>query len=303
MTREELNLHKQNTIDKAFSKEQRKKFVLTMLKLLVIVIILFLAFYFYTKYISNGKIIVKEERVINSKIPDEFNGVKIIQFSDLKFGTTMDMDNVKDLVSLINSRKPDLVLFTGNLISETYDISPKEQEKLITLFNNIDCKLGKYAVYGYEDDEAFRTILNQSDFTILSNSYELIYKYNDQPLLLIGEDSMLDDRIDINKSFEYKKANSNIYTIVMTNETNPIDDIVTNQPDLILAGGNLNGSVRIPVFGGLVPKAGSNKYLNPYYKLGDCDVYVSSGLGTDGIGFRINNYPSISLFRLSNKKI
>lgn len=303
MTREELNHQKQNIIDDAFTREQRKKFVITMLKLIVILLILFVAFYFFNNEISTGGIIVKENRIINEKIPDNLNGLKIIHFSDLKYGTTMDMKKTKEIVKLINKRNPDLVLFTGNLISSKYKISSKEQEKLITELSKIDSKLGKYAVYGYDDSDLFRTILNQSDFNILINGYDLIYKNIEQPILLIGEDSALDKRINVEKSFEYKKTNQNIYTIVLTNETDPIDEIASYQPDLILAGGNLNGTIRIPKIGGIVKKTGSAKYTNPYQRLGNCDVYVSSGLGTDGIGFRLNNHPSINFFRLSNKKI
>ena len=159
MTREELNHQKQNVIDEAFTREQRKKFVITMFKLLVIVLILFIVFYFYNNKISTGGIIVKEKRIINEKLPDNMNGLKIVQFSDIKYGTTMDINKINELVKLINSRKPDLVLFTGNLISDKYEISAKEQEKLIKVLSEIDSKLGKYAVYGYDDDESFRTIL------------------------------------------------------------------------------------------------------------------------------------------------
>ena len=303
MTREELNHQKQSTIDKAFSREQRKKFVITMLKIIILIIVLFVVFYFYNNHIATGGIIVKEERIINSKIPDNLNGLKIVQFSDLKYGTTIDMNKINELVKLINSRNPDLVVFTGNLISDNYELSAKEQEQLTKELSKIDSKLGKYAVYGYDDNEIFRTILNQSDFDIMVNGYDFIYKNNEQPILLIGEDSALDDRIEIDKSFEYKKTDPNIYTIVLTNETDPIDDIIKYKPDLILAGGNLNGTIRIPKIGGIIKKQGSSKYLNPHYKIDDCDIYVSSGLGTDGIGFRVNNHPSIYLFRLSNKKI
>ena len=188
MTREELNHQKQNVIDEAFTREQRKKFVITMLKAIIIVLILFVVFYFYNNNISTGGIILKEKRIINEKIPDNMNGLKIIQFSDLKYGTTMNINKVKELVNLINSRKPDLVLFTGNLISDKYELSAKEQESLIKILSKIDSRLGNYAIYGYDDDESFRTILNQSDFNIMANGYDLIYKNNSDPILLIGED-------------------------------------------------------------------------------------------------------------------
>ncbi|MBQ6477154.1 MAG: hypothetical protein IJI43_01815 [Bacilli bacterium] len=299
MTREELNHHKQDIIDVDLNREKRKKLIIGLFKFIILLILLVLIFYFYNTYVSTGGIIVKEKRIINTKVPNEFNGTKIVQFSDLKYGTTIDSAKVKEIVKLINSRKPDIVVFTGNLVSEDYEISSKDQEELTESLNSIEAKLGKYAIYGYEDDEVFRTVFNQSDFTILANSFDLIYKNNTQPILLVGLDSLLEERLDIDKSFSYKKTNNNIYTIALINETDPIDDVLKQKPDLILAGGNLNGTIRLPL--GIFKKPGSKKYLNPYYKINDTHLFVSSGLGTDGIGMRINNHPSINLIRLSNK--
>ena len=131
MTREERNEDIQKEIFKEENQAKVKKWMIRTFKFLFIVIVLFVSFFFYNTYVATSSFIVKEERIIDSKLPDNFNGLKVIQFSDLHYGSTIDSKKLKKIVKMINKRNPDIVLFTGDLISKKNDISNKEQEKLI----------------------------------------------------------------------------------------------------------------------------------------------------------------------------
>ncbi|MBE6157371.1 MAG: hypothetical protein E7160_01040 [Firmicutes bacterium] len=304
-TRTELNKEKQKEIINEEMHIKRKRFILSFLKFIVFVIVFTTLFFFYVTYVSNAKIIVKENRVISKKLPDNFNGLKIIQFSDIHFGTTIFNDELNNLVKLINSRKPDLVVFTGDLIDKEYKLNSKEQEKIITSLKNIDASIGKYAIYGDEDKEEFNTIFNQSDFTILNNDYDLLYKNNTNPILLVGVNSSLNKKIDIDKAYKYFKdetSNSNIYTISILHEPDSVIDILNSyKSDLFLAGHSHNGQVRIPYIGSFSRKDGARKYYNEHYMLDNSQLFISSGIGTNGGGVRLFTRPSINYLRLSNK--
>ena len=41
----------------------------------------------------------------------------------------MDINDLKKITKLINERKPDLVLFTGDLIYQKYDLKNDEKQK------------------------------------------------------------------------------------------------------------------------------------------------------------------------------
>lgn len=306
VTRSEKNKNIQEEIEEEKLHEKRKKIVKFFLKFTFILVIVFFCFYFYAKYSPTLCLIVKEERIINEKIPNSFNGTKIIHFSDLNYGSTIYENEIKNLVKVINTRKPDLVVFTGNLINKDYKISTKEQEKIITLLKQIDSSIGKYAVMGKNDErEVFSMIMNQSDFIILDNNYDLIYQDN-TPILITGASSYVNGNRDIDNTFKYFKEethNSNIYTISIMSETEDLDSIITNyNPDLVLAGNSLNGEIRLPLIGGIISQEGSSKYVDEYYKVNNTKIYISSGLSSPNVGFRIFNNPSINLFRLSNKK-
>lgn len=306
MTREELSEELQDEIFKEEKKQKRKKIIKTTIKWVIILVILFLLFLTYTTYISTTGFIIKEKRIINKKIPDEYNGLKIVQFSDLHYGTTIYLDEVKKIVNLINKTEPDIVVFTGDLIDKKYKLNNKEREKIIKELSKINSNIGNYAIFGEEDKEDFTTILNQSNFNILNNNYSLVYDNNKNPILLVGISNSKDSDSYNNaySYFEEDNHNSEIYTITLVHQPDIINDIKdTYNSDLYLAGHSHNGNIRIPFIGSIINKKGAQKYHNEYYKIDNTPLYISSGLGTNNkSGIRLFCRPSISLFRISNKK-
>ena len=302
MTREELNDGIQKEIIKEQKKETIKKAIKTTIKSLLIGTILAIFFFTYTTYISTALIKVQEYRIINEKIPSEMKGLKIIHFSDLHLGSSFDIDDMKKVRKLSNERKPDLVLFTGDLIYK--DLEKEKQEDLIKELKMMKASIGKYAILGDEDNEKVATIFNQSEFTILRNEYDLIYKEKENPILLVGISSMLKNQQDLKKAYQYFELpthNSNIYTISMFHEPDLTNDIInSNQTDLLLSGHSHNGQIRIPFLNkGIIHVEGAKKYNNPHYNIEDKELFISSGLGTK-TGFRLFCRPSINFYRLSN---
>lgn len=306
MTREQLNEEKQQEIFKEQNKENIKKIVKKVMKILLIILVIGTIFFSYTTYVSSVKIKVREYRITEKKIPASFNGLKIIQLTDLHYGTTMFNENVKDIVKMTNDRKPDLIVFTGDLFNKNYKLTNKEQEEIIKELKKLSASLGKYAIIGDEDNEKTNNILNQANFTILKNESELIYQKNNEPILLVGLSSNSKNQ-NIEKAYSYFKQNifnSNIYTITLLHEPDTVDDIIGSyNSDLFLAGHSNNGNIRLPfVKYSLFKVDGAKKYDQDYYNLGNSKLYISSGLGTTNkSNIRLFCRPSINFFRLSNQ--
>ena len=302
MTREELNKEIQNEITEEKNEKKNKNIIKFIIKVFIFTTIFFTLFFTYTTYVSTVKVGVREYRIENKKIPKSLSGLKIIQLSDLHFGSTMFNEDVSKIKKMVNIRKPDIIIFTGDLINKKYNLKSKEQEKLIKYLKDMDASLGKYAILGDEDNELVSTIFNQSDFTILRNEHDFIYKDDNNSILLIG---LSDKEKDIDKAFSYFKEenhNANIYTIVLTHKPDITDEILTTYPaDLVLAGHSHNGNVRIP-FANYSPFKydGAKKYDQDYYEINNTQLYISSGLGTPS-GFSLFCRPSINFFRISTK--
>ena len=305
MTREELNQEKQQEIFSEQRDEKRKKITIFFFKLSFCIFICFIVFYLYTTFISTKLLSVNEYRIVNNKLPESFNGLKIIHFTDLHYGSTVFIDDIKNLVKEINERSPDIVVFTGDLIDSDYVLNTTEQEKVSKELNKIKATLGKYAVFGEEDEDIFLTIMKQSNFEIINNSYELVYKNDDIPIMLVGIDSSTKKRSNLSDAYKYYSEpshNSNIFSIALFHEPDNIDNILSQyDSDVYLAGHSHNGTIRLPFIGGMYKYDGAQKYVNHYYKVKTSDFYISSGVGTNGPGFRLFCRPSINFFRVSNK--
>lgn len=301
MTREELNEDMQKEIIKEQTKEQAKKIIKVTVKILLFIIIFGGLFFSYTTYISTAKIGVREYRVKNNKLPKSYEGLKIIQISDLHYGSTMNLKELKKIVKLSNERKPDIVVFTGDLISTKYKIKPEEKEKITKELKKITYTLGKYSILGDEDNEDISTIYNQSDFTLLTNESDLIYNNESTPILLVGLNSKEKNQ-NIENAYNYFKQethNSDIYTITILHEPDVVDEITYNT-DLYLAGHSHNGNIQIPFINQpVVLYKNALKYNKEYYKLNNSELYISSGLGTNKIDIRLFCRPSINFFRIS----
>ena len=304
MTREEKNEDIHEEAAKEENKRNRIKTILKIIKYIFIFLIMFYGFYLYVEYISTSQIIVKEERIIDEHIPSSFNGLKIIHFSDLHYGSSIDSKKLDEIIKLINDRNPDIVIFTGDLISKDITLDNKKQEKLTKKLQQIHAKLGKYSVIGDEDTDNYSTIMNQSDFIVLNNEYDILYNEENENILLMGFSSSIQKNLDIDKPLNYfniTTANNNIFSIAIFHEPDTTEKILDKQSiNLLLAGHSHNGNIRIPFLGAVKKTEGAKKYINPFYKINNSKLYISSGLGTEGDGIRLFTRPSINFFRLSN---
>ncbi len=282
--------------------ETKKKKTHKVLNFFLFIIVLSLGIVFYSKYLGIKGLIVKEYRVESSILTKNYSGLKIVHFSDLLFKSTVDRDDIKNLVSKINTLRPDIIVFTGDLVNKNVKISNDDKEFLINSLSSMHASIGKYAIYGDYDYsyDNYENVMTKSNFKILSNSYdEILYKTND-PLYIVGLPSSIKDTVKISDAFNFYKDEDRRYIICLVHDGNTIKylDNSDYEVDLILGGHSLNGSVVIPYYGPLFVDKNSYKYYQEEYTKGITKIYISSGLGTNEYNYRFNNKPSFNLYRL-----
>lgn len=292
-------------------QENNKSFIKKLIKILVIITIIICSILLYSRYISTKGLIVKEYKVVNNKITDNFHGLKIVHISDIHYGTTIYKKELTKIVNKINELKPDIVVLTGDLLDNAAKEIKNYEKELISILSKIDCTIGKYAISGNHDYDFknFNNIIEQSGFINLNDNYDKIYKENNNYILLSGistnmhGDKKLTEKIQSTNDFLAsipEEENKNLYKILLVHEPDIIDDI-NIEYDLILAGHSHNGQVRLPIIGALKKIELAQKYYDPYYKIGNTDLYISGGLGTSTLKFRFFNKPSINFYRITNK--
>ena len=259
----------------------------------------------YARYGGTSGLITKEYKIESSLIGEDFDGLKVVHFSDLHYLRVTNYDKLKEIVDEINLIKPDIVFFTGDLIDKDFTLTDKDKDDLINGLSSIKAKYGKYAVLGNHDYvkniEIFKDIYSNSNFNLLQNSYDIIYSSNNDKLFIGGIDNYSYNEADINKVMEYFNDNSDIsYKIILVHEPDYIDNILTSyNVNLVLAGHSHNGQINIPYIKNFFLPYGSRKYYENYYKVNDTDLYISSGIGESSVNFRLFNKPSINFYRIN----
>lgn len=267
-----------------------KKILYSILGILVFIFIILI----YSRFIGTTSLNINEI-VINTNINDSYNGLKIVHFTDIHYKKIITESRVKELIKNINNTKPDLILFTGDLIDNLYDITNTDINFLIKELSKLEAKYGKYAILGdqdYKEKEIVSNIYTQSNFILLNNNFTTLYNESNDKIVLVGLGSYLDN-IEID---------TNTYSIFMIHEPDMIDNIKNkySNTSLILSGHSINGSVNIPGIKNLLLPEGATKYYEPYYKLDNTFIYISNGIGVNNINFRLFNRPSFNLYRLKN---
>ncbi len=278
-----------------------KKFI----KIMIIIIILVTCFLLYSRLIGTKGIITKEYSIINSNIPNSFYGYKIVQLSDIHYKVTTDKSDLDKIVKEINLLKPDIVIFSGDLLDNNIKYENKDYEDLTKFLTSIKANIEKYYISGEEDLKFnnFDSIMSNGNFKNLNNSYELIYNNETTPILLVGSSSnYYEDNINSTiNNINSEIMNNTKYKILIIHEPDFIDKIDYSKFNLILAGHSHGGQIKLPFIGGIIKDKYSNNYYKEYYELGNTLVYISSGIGTSKFKFRFLNKPSINLYRLRNK--
>ena len=93
---------------------------------ILIIIIISVSIIFYSHYIGTKGLIIKEFKITNDKLPDNFHGLKIVHFSDIYYGSTVKEKEISNLVKKINELKPDIIVFTGDLLNNNINLKEKD---------------------------------------------------------------------------------------------------------------------------------------------------------------------------------
>lgn len=279
-----------------------KKFI----KILVIIIILITLILLYSRFIATKGLKVKEYKIVNAKITDIYHGLKIVHISDIHYGSTIGEKELETLTNEINAINPDILVFTGDLIDE---FNKYDKDILIKHFSAMEAKLGRFAIIGNHDiKDDFDDIMKQSGWSNLNDTYELIYSNSNEPIIISGISTNYFDSSNIGiktEKLDNYIANLTpddikpIYSILLIHEPDFIDSLNMDNYDLVLSGHSHGGQIRLPIIGKLYTPYGSKKYYDAYYKVNNTDVYISSGLGTSKLKFRLFDKPSVNFYRIT----
>ena len=270
-----------------------------ILKIFITMLILIILLLLYSRFIGTIGLNTKEYTIEDNNISNDFDGIKIVHFSDMHYKRIITKDRIDKIINEINLINPDIVIFTGDLIDQDSDITEEDISYLKETLSKINAKYGKYSVIGNHDYsidiEILRSIYKESNFNLLENSYDIIYGKDNNKLYIGGISTGAFSDIVLNKM----KYDEESYKIIILHEPDYTDEIISLNPNLILGGHSHNGQVNIPYLKKYFVPTGSKKYYDEHYLVNNTNLYISSGIGVSRYNFRLFNHPSINFYRIN----
>lgn len=274
------------------------------LKIPISLMLFIIGIILYARFIGTMGFNTKEYTIYNKSLPNGFDGIKIVHFSDIHYNRAITSEKIDKIINEINLINADIVVFTGDLIDKDMIIADSDYEYLTNAFSKINAKYGKYAVLGnhdYNNIDKVIKVYNDSNFKYLENSYDIIYNNHNEKIFVGGIGNVSYNLDNIDSVMEYFNSNNDIkYKIILVHEPD-ISDIVVDNYDisLILAGHSHNGQVRLPGIGAIYTPPYAKKYYDEYYSIRGTDLYISSGIGVSSLNYRLFNRPSINFYRVN----
>lgn len=90
---------------------------------------------------------IHRHRLAFDNLPAAFKGMKVVQISDIHSGSFNNKKAVQKGVEKLMNEKPDLILFTGDLVNNIAD----EMEDYMDVFNQLKAPMGVFSVLGNHD--------------------------------------------------------------------------------------------------------------------------------------------------------
>lgn len=258
---------------------------------------------------QNNAITTTQIDYVSAKIPEEFNGYRIVHISDLhnkQFGR-----NQERLLNKISAVSPDIIVITGDLIDRRkYDL----ETAMVFIDGAMKIAPVYYVSGNHEawsgDYENISENLRISGVQILDDTKATLIKGNGkiEILGLSDPDFLTTSYLEGTNSSKLRGhlerlSDDSAFQILLCHRPELFDIYVNQNIDLIFSGHAHGGQVRIPFVGGLVaPDQGLfPKYTSGAYTQNQSTMIVSRGLGNSVIPIRIFNRPEIVVVTLRSE--
>ena len=251
-------------------------------------------------------------------LPQNFNGLRIVQISDLHLGSFNYRYHILDrAIKTINSLKPDFIFFTGDLVNNyAWELNGWED-----VLKSLTAQQGKYSVLGNHDygdyskweseeerNSNFADIKDfhaQIGFKLLLNEAECIENKGDK-IAIVGVENWGNPPFkqygDLQQSLQGVEDVG--FKILLSHDPSHWSEEVVNKTNIALtlsghthgmqAGINIKNKEWSPI-------KYKYKHWAGLYRLGHQFLYVSRGLGWMGFPGRLGMRPEITFIELEKE--
>ena len=279
----------------------------------IVLAVCFFGIAFYGAIFGIANIQVTAVDYTSQRLPQGFNGYRIVQISDIHSGSFKNRPEIiEKLVEIVNQQHPDLIVFTGDLVNQRAD----EIDQFTEVLSQMKATDGVYSILGNHDygnyfrwakpgDENLNMLhLEQQQanmgWKLLKNQHDILYHQGDS-IAIIGVEN------DGNPPFpqladlpEASKGTEGMFRILLSHDPTHWDREVLPDTDIdLMLAGHTHGA-QFKLFG-WSPSTWVYDEWGGLYQEGNQSLYVNIGIGYVGLPFRFGAWPEVTVFQLKVK--
>lgn len=250
---------------------------------------------------DTGTIRVNRTTLQTTARPAGADPLRIVHITDIQGDEYTGRTQIRGYVDRINELQPDLVVFTGDLISYGTDFIDMASEEL----GQVQAAAGVYAVIGDHDywagREHFRQAYRRQGITLLEDENQYVTTAGDS-LLLTGVTEVYSKQI-ARDSLQVLTSGHPAGMMKVLASHQASENVIRITRDagyqLLLAGHTHGGQLRVPfMFTTFSAAEEDTPYLSGTFTFGDMLMNVDNGLGFTLAPVRYNAPPTISVIDL-----
>lgn len=269
----------------------------------------------YGTMVERNRFRIKRTEIVSQTLPSSFDGYRVVHISDMHLMSFAGRERaLQRAVDKINALEPDLIAFTGDLVT----LGPEELDGLQDILSAMKAKDGVYAVLGNHDYSEYRRHdsqqarreslevlkrrIREMGWHLLLNENRSITRSQDR-ISIIGVEN-----ISGNRSFrtygDFQQARigaDGAYKILLSHDPSHWRAEVVGKSDVDLTLSGHTHAMQISLLGWSPSSLMYDEYRG-LYNQGEQYLYVNTGLGQTAVNARFGATPEITLITLKTKK-
>ena len=246
----------------------------------------------YGSAYSRHQIQVVKTTVPVSGLPPPLEGLRLGLITDLHHSQMVPLEDVVRAAALMKAEQPDLIVLGGDYVTwgDREYVGPCSDA-----LGGLQAPLGVFAVLGNHDDDRYMpAALTARGYDVLRDERTTI-RARGHTITLVGVRYWTQRPREIARVVRGSEGT----VILLAHDPRRLSEAASLRIPLVLSGHTHGGQVVLPVVGAMAAKkfpviagAGSR---------GNTAIYVSRGVGTVYVPYRLNCPPDVSVITLSRK--
>lgn len=253
-------------------------------------------------YIGTRRLVVRRVDVEVPELPTEFDGLRIVQLSDLHIGPHTNRKFLERVVKTARSLQPDIIAVTGDLV----DDRAEDVAVYVRALGSLEAPLGVYMIPGNHDvyagwDEVEVSLREAHLGTVLVNEVSLVHR-GGATLALVGTGDPAGGARgtsraapDVDRALARVPARAT--TIAFAHNPALWPALAARGVALTLSGHTHWGQFALPKLGWSLASPFLEHAMGAHTEKGAL-LYISPGTGYWGIPFRLGAPPEVTLVTL-----